>query len=201
MPPKAQSLLSENPILVKFLGLCPFLAVTYKFYYALVLGLITCFVLVFSALLINISKKAIVKELRVPFFLAYIASFTLLFEQLVATWDYSLYSELSIFLPLVITNCILLAHAESVASKKNLSESMQTALADGLGFLGVLLLLALFREYLAFGSIFSDMAFAEVQPSTEFKGIFLFRIAAGGFFLVGILLVIFRWYSAKHNKN
>ena len=200
MSSTAKTFVSENPVLLKFLGLCPFLAVTYNLYYALVLGLITGLVLVSSAALIALSKKAIIKELRVAFFLAYIASFTLIFEQLVSAWDYSVYAELHIFIPLVITNCILLAHAESVAFKKNLKSSLCSALSDGLGFLFILLVLALFREYLAFGSIFSGMTDTEIKLVSAFDGIFLFRIAAGGFFLVGFVLIIFRLYSPHQSE-
>ena len=125
---------TNNQALVALLGLCPLLAVTNNIVNAIGLGLATTFVLVASNITVSIFRNQIRKEVRIPIFVLLIASFVTIVELIMQSYFYNLYLILGIFVPLIVTNCAILARAESYASKNSWDKSALDGLMMGVGF-------------------------------------------------------------------
>ena len=152
-----QGLWSNNPALVQLLGLCPLLGVSSNMVNALGLGLATLMVLMGSNLLVSLFRKAIADTIRLPVFVMIIAALTTCVELVMQAWAYDLYRVLGIFLPLIVTNCIILGRAESFASRNSPGAALLDGLVMGLGFLAVLLVLGALREMIGEGTLMADM--------------------------------------------
>lgn len=146
----------KNQATVALLGLCPLLAVSNSVVNALGLGLSTVFVLTVSNTIIAISKQWIPSATRIPIFVTIIASIVTIVEIVLNAWWHDLYLKLGIFIPLIITNCIILARAESYASKNSPLSSAVDGFAMGIGFLIVLIILGAFREIIGQGTFLQD---------------------------------------------
>jgi len=149
-----QGLWKNNPGLVQLLGLCPLLAVTATLTNALGLGIATMLVLMGSNVLISLVRDYVPKEIRIPVFVMIIAALVTAVQLLVNAYAYGLYMSLGIFLPLIVTNCIIIGRAEAFASRNNALSSAFDGLMMGLGFTLVLALLGATREILGQGTLF-----------------------------------------------
>lgn len=147
----------ENPGLVQLLGLCPLLAVTSTFVNGLGLGIATLVVLVVSNTLVSATRRWILPEIRIPIFVLIIASLVTCVELLFKAWFPSLDRSLGIFIPLIVTNCAIVARAEVFASRNPVRSSMLDGLVMGSGFALLLMAIGVFRELLGQGSLFSGM--------------------------------------------
>ena len=132
----------NNPALVQLLGLCPLLAVSGSVVNALGLGLATLAVLVGSNLAVSLIRNAVTDAIKLPAFVMIIAAFTTCTELLMQAFTYELYQILGIFIPLIVTNCIILGRADAFASKNPPLPSMVDGLMMGLGFGLVLVVIA-----------------------------------------------------------
>ena len=168
----------NNPGLVQLLGLCPLLAVTNTFINGLGLGLATLFVVTSSNVLVSATRPFIRQEIRIPMFVLIIASLVTCIELIFKAWFPSLDRSLGIFLPLIVTNCAIVARAELFASRNPVGASLVDGIAMGTGFALLLCALGAFRELVGQGSILSrlDMLFG----GEPLAGIV---IADGGFLL------------------
>ena len=169
---------TNNPGLVQLLGLCPLLAVTTTFVNGLGLGLATIFVLTFSNVLVSATRRWIRQEIRIPMYVLIIASLVTAIELIFLAYFPSLGRSLGIFIPLIVTNCAIVARAEVFASRNNVSSSFVDGITMGSGFALLLCSIGFFRELIGHGTIFSrlDMLFGGEPMS----GIV---IADGGFLL------------------
>lgn len=149
----ADGLVTRNPGLVQLLGLCPLLAVSTSVAYALGLGLATIAVLLLSNTLAALVGRWLLPEVRIAVFVVIIAAAVTAVELVLAAWWPGIYAGLGIFLPLIVTNCLVLARAESFASRRPLVQALLDALSMGAGFLLVLLALGAIRELLGHGSL------------------------------------------------
>ena len=151
----------ENPGLVQLLGLCPLLAVTSTFVNGLGLGLATLTVLVASNALVSATRRWIEPQIRIPIYVLIIASLVTCIELVFKAWFPALDRSLGIFIPLIVTNCAIVARAEVFASRNPIGSSMLDGLVMGCGFALLLMAIGLFRELLGYGSLFSrlDMLF------------------------------------------
>ncbi|QLE85667.1 MULTISPECIES: electron transport complex subunit E [Shewanella] len=149
-----QGLWKNNPGLVQLLGLCPLLAVTATVTNALGLGLATLIVLVGSNILVSLVKNYVPKEIRIPVFVMIIAALVTTVQLLINAYAYGLYLSLGIFLPLIVTNCVIIGRAEAFASRNNLASSAFDGLMMGVGFTLVLVALGASRELLGQGTLF-----------------------------------------------
>ena len=132
---------NNNQALVALLGLCPLLAVTNNVANAISLGLATTFVLVSSNLSVSLFRHHIRKEVRIPIFVLLIASFVTVVDLIMQSFFYDMYLILGIFVPLIVTNCAILARAEAFASKNTWDRSAIDGLMMGIGFSIVVVLL------------------------------------------------------------
>ncbi len=148
---------NDNPGLVQLLGLCPLLAVTTTFVNGLGLGLATLLVLTFSNVLVAATRKLIRADIRIPMYVLIIASLVTCIEMIVLAWFPSLGRSLGIFIPLIVTNCTIVARAEVFASRNNVASSFMDGIAMGSGFALLLVAIGTFRELIGQGSIMSRL--------------------------------------------
>ena len=147
----------DNPGLVQLLGLCPLLAVTGSFVNGLGLGLATLVVLMASNALVSATRRWIQPEIRVPIYVLIIASLVTCIELIFKAWFPDLDRALGIFIPLIVTNCAIVARAEVFASRNPVGSSIVDGLVMGSGFALLLMTIGAFRELIGLGSLFSRM--------------------------------------------
>jgi len=147
----------QNPGVVQLLGLCPTLAVTTSMINGLSLGIATAIVMAVSNASVSPIRKFIPTEIRVPVFILIIASLVTIIDFSIHAFIQSLYKALGIFIPLIVTNCIVLARVESFAAKNETSSSFFDGLFMGLGLAMVLTLLGGLRELFGKGTLFSGI--------------------------------------------
>lgn len=177
-------LVTENPTFVLMLGMCPTLGTTSSALNGMGMGLATAFVLICSNMAISLVKNIIPDKVRIPAYIVIIATFVTLLEMIMKAYVPALYASLGIFIPLIVVNCIVLARAESYASKNSVGNSILDGFGIGLGFTFALTLLGAVRELLGTGKIFSSTVFPEQY------GILVFVLAPGAFLALGYLIAI-----------
>lgn len=189
-------IITENPIFVLMLGMCPTLAVTTSAINGIGMGLSTTIVLVMSNMLISLLRKVIPDSVRMPAFIVVVASFVTIVQFLMEGFTPSLYDSLGIYIPLIVVNCIILGRAESYASKNPVLPSIFDGLGMGLGFTVALTILGAFRELLGAGQIFG----MQVMPSA-YEPITIFILAPGAFFVLACLVAIQNKVKSKKPKK
>lgn len=185
-----KGIFKENPVFVMMLGMCPTLGVTTSLNNGLGMGLATLFVLVLSNLTISLVKNLIPSMVRIPCYIVMIASFVTVINLLMEAYLPELHSQLGIYIPLIVVNCIILGRAEAFASKNNLWQSFLDALGMGIGFTIALSLLGGIREILGAGSIMGWNFIGETGYP-----ILLFIMPPGAFLALAGLIVIFNKIS------
>ena len=189
---------NNNQALVALLGLCPLLAVTNNVANAISLGIATTFVLVASNLSVSLFRNYIRKEVRIPIFVLLIASFVTLVDLLMQSFFYDMYLILGIFVPLIVTNCAILARAEAFASKNTWDRSIIDGLMMGIGFSIVLVLLGAMREILGSGTLFdqADLIFGDLGSSLkvtffdQYQGTLIALLPPGAFIGLGLIVAL-----------
>ena len=177
-----RGLITENPLFVLLLGMCPSLGVTTSLQNALGMGLSVVFVLLFSNIVVSSIRKLVPDEVRIPVFIVIISTGVTILEMLLNAYVPSLAARLGIFIPLIVVNCIILGRAESFASKNKVIDSIFDALGMGFGFTLGLCVLASFRELIGVGSLFG------VQFLPESIIITIFIYPSGAFFALGLII-------------
>lgn len=192
------ALWSNNPALVQLLGLCPLLAVSATLTNALGLGLATTLVLIGSNLIVSLVRHWVPKEVRIPIFVMIIASLVTCVQLLMNAYAYGLYQSLGIFIPLIVTNCIIIGRAEAFASKNSPKLALLDGLWMGIGMTAVLVLLGSMREIIGNGTLFDgadlllgDWALMLRIEIFHFDSKFLLAILPPGAFIgVGLLIAL-----------
>lgn len=182
----------QNPIFVMMLGLCPTLAVTVSAVNALAMGAATTFVLVSSALLVSLMRKIVPKEVRIATYIVIIATFVTMVDYLIAAISLALYEALGAFIQLIVVNCVILGRAEAHASKNPPVRAVTNALGMGLGFTIGLFALGSVREILGAGKLFGIALFGP-----DFQPWVVMVLPPGGFFVLGMWLLIFNWWRTR----
>ncbi len=193
-----QGLWSNNAVLVQILGLCPLLGVSNTVINGLGLGLATTLTLIASNFTISIIRHWVRSEIRIPVFVMIIASVVTVIELSMEAWFHDLYKILGIFIPLIVTNCAIIARAESFASKNAVTPSVLDGLFMGLGFTAVLITLGAMRELIGFGTLFQQAhlmfgAAAEGLKITvidNYRGFLLAILPPGAFIGLGFILAL-----------
>jgi electron transport complex protein RnfE len=188
----------NNPGLVQLLGLCPLMAVTTNFVNGLGLGMATIIALVASNISISIVRQYIRPEIRIPIFVLIIAANVTLIEMLMKAYFHSLYNILGIFIPLIVTNCIVIGRSEAYASKNPPIHSGLDSLMMGIGFTLVLVVLGSMRELVGSGTLFAHahLMFGEAARNItlslgeHYKGMLLAALPPGAFLGLGFLVAL-----------
>lgn len=203
--------IDNNAALVQLLGLCPLLAVSNTLINALGLSIATVFTLTLTNFLVSAIRPALKKEIRISLFVLIIASVVTALEMIMNAYFHELYLILGIFIPLIVTNCMIIARAESFASKNGLWLSVKDGFYTGLGFAAVLIVIGGLRELIGFGTLFSQAqllfgSLGEVISIEVFKNYDGFLIAIlppGAFFALAILVALKNKFTQKkplHNS-
>ncbi|MBE1274181.1 electron transport complex subunit E [Enterovibrio baiacu] len=187
---------NNNPALVQLLGLCPLLAVSATVTNALGLGIATMLVLVGSNLIVSLVRQWVPKEVRIPIFVMIIASLVTCVQLLMNAYAFGLYQSLGIFIPLIVTNCIIIGRAEAFASKNTPLPSALDGFWMGMGMTASLVVLGAIREILGNGTLFDgadrllgDWAAGMRIEVFHFDSAFLLAMLPPGAFLtVGFLI-------------
>ncbi|PKO99881.1 MAG: electron transport complex subunit RsxE [Bacteroidetes bacterium HGW-Bacteroidetes-9] len=175
--------ITNNPVFVLLLGMCPTLGVTTSAINGLGMGLATTFVLVMANVVISLVKNIIPDKVRIPSFIVIIASFVTIVDLVMAGFAPALHEQLGLFIPLIVVNCIVLGRAEAFASKNDVFSSLIDGLGMGLGFSFALTLLGGVREILGSGALFG---FKFISGD----GILVFVLAPGAFIALGYMIAI-----------
>lgn len=189
---------TNNVALVQLLGLCPLLAVTGTVVNGLGLGIATLVTLFFSNSIVSLIRPWLKSEIRIPIFVLIIASIVTTIELVMNAWFHELYLILGIFIPLIVTNCSIIARAEAFASKNNLLDSALDGIMMGLGFTLVLVVLGALREFIGFGTLFANaqLMFGEIGESMtitfseDYPGFLLAVLPPGAFIGLGLLIAL-----------
>ncbi len=182
----------ENPILVQQVGMCATLAITTSLLNGIGMGVAVIAVLTGSNIVISALRKFIPDEVRIPAFIIVIAAFTTIIDLLMHAYTFELYKALGVFIPLIVVNCIILARAESFASKNSLSDSIIDGLGMGVGYLVAMILLSSTREILGNGTILGFRILPEA-----YEPMMMAIQPPGAFILLGLLIGIVNYLSRR----
>jgi electron transport complex protein RnfE len=188
----------NNPGLVQLLGLCPLLAVTTTVVNGIGLGLATVAVLSATNLLVAATRGWIHRELRLPVYVLLIAGFVSAVDLVCRAWFFELHGSLGIFIPLIVTNCVILGRAEAFASQRPVLPAVADGLGHGLGFATVLIVLGALREVVGQGTLLAGagMLFGSAGESMEIRllpegvSIPLASLAPGAFIALAALIAL-----------
>lgn len=191
-----EGLWDNNPVLAQSLALCPLLAVTTTATNGLGMGMATLVVVVFTSVIISMLRVIITPEVRIPVFILLIAATVTIVDMMMNAFLHDLYKVLGLFIPLIVTNCMILGRAESFASRHPVALAAMDGLMMGLGFLFVLLLLGSVREIIGSGTLFANaklllgdtFAFMELTLIPNYRGYLLMMLPPGGFLAMGFIL-------------
>jgi electron transport complex protein RnfE len=193
----------NNLALVQLLGLCPLLAVTTSVVNGLALGLATAGALTIANTVISMMRRALIPFVRIPLFVLIIAALVTCIDLLTNAMLDDLHQILGLFIPLIVTNCALLAQAETVASRRPVFEALLSGLATGLGFLAVLVALGALRELFGHGTLFAGMPMlagpgsAALELDLPFDGMLVAILPPGAFFGMAALLALRNWLTRE----
>jgi electron transport complex protein RnfE len=199
----------QNAGIVQLLGLCPLLAISSSVVNAVSLGLATTLVMALSGAAVAAIREFIPNEARIPVYVLLIAVLVTIVQLLINAYAYSLYMVLGIFLPLIVTNCIVLARAESFASKNAAAASALDGIAMGLGLTAVLGVLGAIREIFGHGTLLSgiDMVFGAATKSwvitviPDYHGFLLAVLPPGAFITLGLLIAGRNWLTLRAEQK
>ncbi|MCG8639623.1 MAG: NADH:ubiquinone reductase (Na(+)-transporting) subunit D [Desulfobacterales bacterium] len=178
----------ENPVAYQVLGICSALAVTVKMSTAIVMGIALTTVTACSSLIISSMRKQIPSNIRIIVELAVIASLVIVTDQILKAFFYDMSKQLSIFVGLIITNCIVLGRAESFALANKPFESFLDGIGNGLGYSMILVFVAFVRELLGSGRILGFNVIPDFLIDMGYQNMGLMVLAPGAFFIIGLLV-------------
>ena len=191
-------MVDNNPITKQVLGICSALAITVKMEQAVVMSLALAFVLVCSNVIISLLRKGIPGKIRIIVQLTVIASLVILTDQILKAYLYDISKQLSVFVALIITNCIIMGRAEAFAMQNNYKDAMYDGLGNAIGYGSVLIIVATFRELLGSGTLFNY----SIMPASIYlenggwyvdNGLML--LAPGAFIILGLIIWVQRTYT------
>jgi electron transport complex protein RnfE len=189
-------IITENPVFIQVLAMCPTLAVTSSVNNAAGMALAATVVLIGSNAVISLIRKLVPDKIRIPAYIVVIATFVTLIQFLLQAYIPDLYKSLGIFLPLIVVNCVILGRAEAYASKNKVLPSIFDAIGMGLGFGLAIVILATFREVIGNGTFYGF----QVLPKSYIPAMVM-TSAPGAFITLGILLASLNQYKISKAKK
>ena len=186
----------QNPGIIQLLGLCPLLAISNNVINAVSLGLATTLVMALANFAVALVRNVIPHEIRIPVFVLIIAALVTVVQLAMNAWVHPLYLVLGVFIPLITTNCIVLARVEAFASKRSTAESVLDGTMMGLGLTLVLVVLGGMREIFGKGTLFSGLDLAlgpqakawVLHVIPDYQGFLLAILPPGAFIGLGLLI-------------
>ena len=193
-------LTDNNPITIQVLGICSALAVTTQMKPTLVMAISVTLVLVFSNLIISLMRNAIPTRVRIIVQLAVVATLVTLVNEVLKAYAYDMYKELSVFIGLIITNCIVMGRLEAFALGNKPYDSVLDGLGSGLGYSWIILAVAFFREIWGSGKVFGYPVF-EAIGIENFATNGLMVSPVGAFIVIGFIIWVQRARSGHIEEN
>ncbi|MBC2716651.1 MAG: NADH:ubiquinone reductase (Na(+)-transporting) subunit D [Desulfobacteraceae bacterium] len=183
-----QPIWSENPINVQMLGICSALAVTVQLKTAFVMALSMTFVVSCSSFMISLLRKQIPKNIRIIVELSVISTFVILTDEFLSAYFYDISKQLSVFVGLIITNCIVMGRAESFALSNPPHLAFIDGVGNGVGYGSVLLAVAFIRELLGAGKLFGVQVVPDYFYSIGYENAGLLLLAPAAFIIIGLMI-------------
>lgn len=192
-----QPIVNNNPITLQVLGVCSALAVTTQLSTALVMSIAVTLVTAFSSASIAAIRNFIPNSIRMIVQMVVIASLVIVVDQILKAYFFQISKTMSVFVGLIITNCIVMGRAEAYAMKNNPWMSFLDGIGNGLGYSAVLMLVAFFRELFGSGSLFGYPILQKVTDGGFYTPNGLLLLSPSAFFLIGILIWIVRTFKPE----
>ena len=189
-------LLANNPISVQVLGICSALAVTVKMETAIVMTLAVIFVLTMSNTIVSLLRKFIPSRVRIIVMLAVIASLVILTDQILKAYVYDISKQLSVFVGLIITNCIVMGRAEAFAMQNTPGKAFLDGLGNALGYGMYLIAVSFFRELFGSGTILNFQIIPDGFYLAGYENVGLFVLSPGAFIILGLII----WFQRTVTK-
>ncbi len=187
----------DNPVLVQILGICSALAVTASLEPAIVMGISVICVLAFSNVIISFLRKTIPTNIRIIVQLVVVAALVIIVQQVLIAYNYDVSKQLSVFIGLIITNCILMGRLEAFAMHNRPWPSFLDGIGNGLGYTIVLVIVAFFRELLGSGKLFGYQVVPQWCYDHGYENNGLMILAPMALITVGCII----WIHRAHNKE
>ena len=191
----------NNPIALQILGICSALAVTTKLETAFVMAIAVTLVTGLSNLFVSLIRNYIPNSIRIIVQLAIIASLVIVVDQILKAYAYGLSKQLSVFVGLIITNCIVMGRAEAFAMKSPPVESFVDGIGNGLGYGSMLIIVAFFRELIGSGKLFGMTIFETIQNGGWYQANGLFLLAPSAFFIIGFVIWGLRTWKPEQQEK
>ena len=193
----SNGILRANPTFILLLGLCPTLAVSTSIDNAFGMTGAVLFVLLAANVIVSILRRWIPDRARIPTFIVIIATLVTIVDLALKAYIPSLSQSLGMYVPLIVVNCIILGRAEAFASKNNVIHSIADAVGMSLGFGVAILVISFVRQVLGSGKleVFNVQLFSVPGLASNPAAIFL--LPMGAFFVLGVLLALFRWMGVS----
>jgi Na+-transporting NADH:ubiquinone oxidoreductase subunit D len=188
-------LLQENPISIQMLGICSALAVTVQMKTAIVMGLSLTFVLSFSNLTISLMRHVIPRNIRMIVELSVIASLVIVADEILRAFLYDISKQLSVFVGLIITNCIVMGRAETYAMGHPPGLSFMDGLGNGAGYSSVLISVAFIRELLGSGKLLGYQVVPAMAYDLGYENMGFMLLAPAAFIIIGLLVWFQNWLT------
>ncbi|MEW6514825.1 MAG: electron transport complex subunit E [Pseudomonadota bacterium] len=197
----------QNAVLSQLLALCPLLAVSSTMVNAVSLGIATILVMGLASLAVSALRGFIPYEIRIPVFILIIAALVTIIDLLFNAYLHDLYLVLGIFIPLIVTNCIVLARVEAFAAKHSAGLAAYDGIVMGVGFVWVIGLLGALREFIGQGTLFSGIEMIipgatawQILPE-DYPGFLLAILPPGAFFVLGLMIAGRNWLDHRANQR
>lgn len=181
-------LLDENPVTLHILGICSAVAITNSLYSALIMSLALTTVLVFSNVIISMIRRHLPGSVRIIIQMTVIASGVIMVDELLQAFAPETAQTLSVFVGLIITNCIVLGRAEAFATQNGISLSFLDAIGNGIGFSLILITVATIRELFGTGALMGIEIFKPVTEGGWFEPNALLLLPPSAFFIIGFII-------------
>ena len=186
---------NNNPIALQVLGICSALAVTTKMETTIVMCVAVILVTAFSSFFVSVIRNHIPSSIRIIVQMTVIASLVILTDQMLKAFFYDISKSLSVYVGLIITNCIVMGRAEGYAMQNGPFLSLVDGIGNGLGYSVVLIFVAFFRELFGSGKIFGLTVFKLTSEGGWYQGNGMMLLAPSAFFLIGIFIWVLRCFK------
>ncbi|MEM8700162.1 MAG: NADH:ubiquinone reductase (Na(+)-transporting) subunit D [Pseudomonadota bacterium] len=190
-------LVDNNPITLQVLGICSALAVTTSMSVSFVMAIAVIFVTGFSSMFISMIRSQIPGSIRIIVQMVIIASMVILVDQVLKAFAYEISKTLSVFVGLIITNCIVMGRAEAFAMKNPPIDSFLDGVGNGLGYGLILLLVGFVRELFGSGSVFGITIFETVNNGGWYVPNGMLLLPPSAFFIIGLIIWAFRAWKPE----
>jgi len=194
-------LLDDNPIALQVLGICSALAVTTKMDTVLVMCAAVIAVLACSNAAVSLIRNHIPSSIRIIVQMTIIASLVIVVDQVLKAYAYGISKQLSVFVGLIITNCIVMGRAEAFAMKNNVFLSFLDGIGNGLGYSLILIVVGLFREMFGSGTLFGHAVLPSIAEGGWYQPNGMMLLAPSAFFIIGIFIWVLRGFKPEQVEH